>query len=408
MQWLSSALSKGPAIKADILDAGTELKGSKIAWKVHEGKLKESKEPCTVFTWEMTASSTDNELAAARNALQRLKKTRHPTVLQYIDGVDPEAAKPKDKVIIVTEHVKPLEECLAKEPAAGNKEGTAWGLNVVAQALQFITEDCGLIHGNVSRASVFVSDCGDWKLAGFELMSENTDTNSLLRRCEQLRIKRVLPPEVSKGNWSAVSEHPHAIDMWSYGCLMHEVYNGMLGRPEDLKDTSKLPRDLVPLYQSTLKGDPTKRPRGKVVLENPFFKTQLVWINKELSNLQLQDAGDKEKFFLKLTESLDSLPDVYLRKKLLPELLKAVEFGGAGAHSLHPPPYTRNPYTLHLHLTPRLYTRRPTLHALISASIGQARRRSPRCSPSTCTLPLDYTLYQAPRRSPRCSRSGNA
>jgi SCY1-like protein 1 len=239
MQWLSSKLSSGPAIKADILDAGTELKGSKIAWKLHEGKLKETGLPCTVFTWEMTASSTDNELAAARNALQRLKKTRHPAVLQYIDGVDPEAAKPGSKVIIVTEHVKPLEECLAKEPAASNKEGTVWGLHLVAQALQFVTEECRLVHGNVSRSAIFVSDCGDWKLAGFELMSENSDTNSLLRRCEQLRIKRVLPPEVSKGVWTAVADNPHAIDMWSYGCLMHEVYNGMLGRPEDLKDTSR-------------------------------------------------------------------------------------------------------------------------------------------------------------------------
>lgn len=145
--------------------------------QVHEGRLKEKGEPCTVFTWEMTASSTDNELAAARNAIQRLKKTRHPTVLQYIDGVDPEAAKPGSKVIIVTEHVQPLEACLSREPAASNREGTAWGLNSVAQALQFITEDCHLIHGNVSRSAIFVSDCGDWKLAGFELMSENSDTN---------------------------------------------------------------------------------------------------------------------------------------------------------------------------------------------------------------------------------------
>lgn len=82
MQWLSSALSKGPAIKADILDAGTELKGSKLQWKLHEGKLKEGGGPCTIFTWEFTANSSDNELAAARNALQRLKKTRHPTGLR--------------------------------------------------------------------------------------------------------------------------------------------------------------------------------------------------------------------------------------------------------------------------------------------------------------------------------------
>lgn len=61
-----------------------------------------------------------------------------------------------------------------------------------------------------------------------------------------------------------------------------------------------------------------------------------MWINKELSNLQLQDPAEKEKFFLRLTECLDALPDLYLRKKLLPELLKAVEFGGAGTAAIAP------------------------------------------------------------------------
>ena len=86
-----------------------------------------------------------------------------------------------------------------------------------------------------------------------------------------------------------------------------------------------MPKEMVPLYQSTLKADASKRPRGQVVLDHPFFGTQLVIINKELSKMQLLDAGEKEKLFLKLTECLDSLPEVYLRKKLLPELLKAVE-----------------------------------------------------------------------------------
>ena len=39
---------------------------------------------------------------------------------------------------------------------------------------------------------------------------------------------------------------------------------------------------------------------------------------------------------MRTSESLDSLPDVYLRKKLLPELIKAVEFGGAGTAAIAP------------------------------------------------------------------------
>jgi len=36
----------------------------------------------SIFSWEYTSSNSDDELAAARNALHRLKKLRHPHVLQ--------------------------------------------------------------------------------------------------------------------------------------------------------------------------------------------------------------------------------------------------------------------------------------------------------------------------------------
>ena len=40
------------------------------------------------------------------------------------------------------------------------------------------------------------------------------------------------------------------------------------------------------------------------VLASPYFGTQLVWINKQLSSLPTMDAGDKEAFFLKLSGTL--------------------------------------------------------------------------------------------------------
>ncbi|EKX44850.1 hypothetical protein GUITHDRAFT_163464 [Guillardia theta CCMP2712] len=337
MQWLSSALSKAPPIKAEILDAGTELKGGRILWKIHEGKLKENGAQVSVFSWEMTANSSDSELAAAKNALRRIKTCRHPHVLQYIDGHDPgDSAKAGSKVLIVTEHVKLLDTSTFQEHASQNKEGIVWGLYGVANAIQFINEDCKLIHGNVHRGSIFVSKCGDWKLGGFDLCGEANDSNSIFRRCEQFRVKRILPPEVAKGNWESLQEAGYAVDTWSFGCLIHEVYNGMLARPEDLKNTTQLPQEAIPLYQSTLKAVPDRRPRGSQMLTSPFFKSRMVQVNKSLTELALMDSAQKEDFFLKLSESLDLLPDCFLRFKLLPELLKAVEFGGAGTAAIAP------------------------------------------------------------------------
>lgn len=102
-----------------------EIKGCKLAWKLHEGKKKDDgtcpRQPSTsphphpdpsaeefldarqgrmagvarsdprvvvrgaavsIFSWEYTSSNSDDDLAAARNALRRLKTLRHPHVLQ--------------------------------------------------------------------------------------------------------------------------------------------------------------------------------------------------------------------------------------------------------------------------------------------------------------------------------------
>lgn len=75
---------------------------------------------------------------------------------------------------IVTEHVKTLDDWLSKERANHglNQEAVSWGLCCIARGLHFINSDCKLVHGNLCLASIFISDCGDWKLGGFELVSE--------------------------------------------------------------------------------------------------------------------------------------------------------------------------------------------------------------------------------------------
>jgi hypothetical protein len=172
MQWLSKALTKGPELKADILDAGIELKGSKLTWKLHEGKRKDNGAAASILAFEITASTSEVEISCARNALHRFKTIRHPHVLLYIDGFEPPDGAKTGKVLIVVEHVKPLEQVLAQSPAGQERESCVWGLWTVAQAMHFVNADCHMQHGNICIPSIFVSDSGDWKLGGFELMGE--------------------------------------------------------------------------------------------------------------------------------------------------------------------------------------------------------------------------------------------
>ncbi|KAJ1475717.1 hypothetical protein T484DRAFT_1827415 [Baffinella frigidus] len=91
---------------------------------------------------------------------------------------------------------------------------TSWGLCCVARALKFLNDDCKLVHGNLCRSSVVVSDSGDWKLGGFELVADGSDPSSLLRRCAHLRAARVMPPEVAKGQWQYLADANHSLDTW--------------------------------------------------------------------------------------------------------------------------------------------------------------------------------------------------
>jgi SCY1-like protein 1 len=82
----------------------------------------------TVFSFDKTKNGgNEDRLAAARNALKRLKTLRHPGVLRYVDGVENDGT-----IFMVTEAVQPLP--LASYSSARSSEShpaelIAWGLH---------------------------------------------------------------------------------------------------------------------------------------------------------------------------------------------------------------------------------------------------------------------------------------
>lgn len=53
-------------------------------------------------------------------------------------------------------------------------------LNRFQNALKFINVDANMTHGNVRVDSVFLSQSGEWRLGGFEVLSSNKDDTSVL------------------------------------------------------------------------------------------------------------------------------------------------------------------------------------------------------------------------------------
>ena len=58
--------------------------------------------------------------------------------------------------------------------------------------------------------------------------------------------------QVGKADWPAVQQGPPwAVDAWGLGCLIQEVYRGaVLTRTEDLRDTSSIPKNVLPVGQT--------------------------------------------------------------------------------------------------------------------------------------------------------------
>lgn len=46
--------------------------------------------------------------------------------------------------------------------------------------MKFINEEAASVHGNVRVSSIFTSESGEWKLAGFEVLSSMKDDDPVI------------------------------------------------------------------------------------------------------------------------------------------------------------------------------------------------------------------------------------
>ena len=77
----------------------------------------------------------------------------------------------------------------------------------VQKALNFLSNDCGLVHNNVNISSVFVDVAGEWKLGGVEFMTPFSDSAAAGPAGKILQgLRKYDPPETSKSAASRRAE----------------------------------------------------------------------------------------------------------------------------------------------------------------------------------------------------------
>ena len=181
---------------------------------------------------------------------------------------------------------------------------------------------------------------GDWKIGGFELLGSHPGKDR--RRAREIVAANELMPARYRDplretsdftQWDALAAAPGALDAWSLGCLMFEIFsaNGFT-RAEELSQVQRIPKPLQGVYKQLLIELPGARSRGRAsdLRDTPdVSRDPLVQLLLFLGELALKSAEEKRGFFGSLEAQLQAVPPDICKYKVLPELLTALEFGAA-------------------------------------------------------------------------------
>ncbi|KAJ0119315.1 hypothetical protein J7T55_013553 [Diaporthe amygdali] len=322
---VASAIAKGPAFPysfGDIVDVDQSI------WTLHNGTKREDGSNCSIFSFDITANRS--RLPLAKNALKKLRTLRHPGVIKVLDTVETDTY-----IYIATERLVPLRWHVKRKSLS--PETMKWGIYSVARTLKFINDEASSIHGNLRVGSIYTSESGEWKVGGFEVLSNVKGDDAIIYTYGSMvpDSARYAPPELQSG-WDAIKKAPHsAVDSFNLGTLIFEAFNGDYSGGSQAGQTKNIPPSMHASYKRLVNNNPKARLSIGHFIEQglrrgAFFDTALIKLTDGVDNLGVKSAEEREAFLNDLDQLTDDFPEDFFKMKVLPELLKSVEFGGGG------------------------------------------------------------------------------
>ncbi|KAL5484849.1 CEX1 [Sanghuangporus weigelae] len=336
-------------------EKNTYFEGRTI-WSLYDGTKRDDGSKVSIFIFDSNQPPRRNLLPLAKNALRKLRTVRHPDVLKFIDTADSDSI-----VYIMTEHVRPLGQILqsyAAKDAKEREEWLLWGLQRISTALAFVNDPCASTHGNVRVDSIFLSPSGEWKLGGFELLSNSKDDQAVLYTLGSVIAdsSQHASPEVKKAGWSSLKEHhPSVADAYALGLLIHSVFNPNAPLPATAEpphpppsasSRGAIPTSIFTQYKKLLNPNPKARMAPAGLLEAGmaqtgagcgFFANNIfVRICEGLDQFSIKGEAEKAALLRSIKDAASTLPPEFASHRVLPSLVSALEFGGATANTILP------------------------------------------------------------------------
>ncbi|KAF2864099.1 ARM repeat-containing protein [Piedraia hortae CBS 480.64] len=328
-----ASIAKGPAFPytfGDRVDIGQSI------WNLHNGTKREDGSKCSVYSF--SDANDKSRFALARNALRKLRTLRHPGMVKVLDTLETDQL-----IYIAVERIVPLSWAVKRRSLS--EDSIKWGLHDVAKTIKFINDEAASVHGNIRLGSIFTSESGEWKVGGVEILSSLKEDDGIMFSRGSLvpGIEYYTPPEVVRDGWESVKKNPpHAVDAYQYGILVHEVFNhGHNSGEKQIGSTENVPLDMHASYKRLTHNLPKMRLSVANFLvqgtrHGGFFDIPLIQLSNGVESFGLKNESEKAAFLRELEPvvSSEQFPEDFFRAKVLPELLKSVEFGGGGPRAL--------------------------------------------------------------------------
>ncbi|KAI0390323.1 ARM repeat-containing protein [Xylariaceae sp. FL0594] len=374
------------------------------AWNIYDAKKKSTQKPYSVFVFDKKTLSSEGVTSmrsdptsfkrSVEGVVERLKKEasslarlRHPNVLELVEPLEETRG---GRLQFVTEPITTslsslLQEKDAQERAGGvggrssrfvteDSEGhrrrreieideleIQKGLLQVGKALEFLHENAGLIHGNLTPECILINAKSDWKISGLAFctppensskptsvqpisLSEVLNLDPRLPRYVQLNLDYTSPDFVLDNNLTT------SADMFSLGLLCIALYNSPHRSPietggsisaykriftssstvpsagNDFLSKRPLPKDLSShVLPRLITRRPAQRMTAREFQESQFFDNILVSTIRFLDAFPAKTPGEKASFMRGLNKVLPSFPKAVMEKKVLPALLEELK-----------------------------------------------------------------------------------
>ncbi|KAH8251494.1 hypothetical protein KR038_006499 [Drosophila bunnanda] len=251
--------------------------------------------------------------------IKNLMVYRHPYILKYIATWEQSGQKH-----LATERVRPLNEVLAEQSGMQ----ICLGLRTILCSLIFLIEKALARHLNISTHSIYVTDSGSWRLAGFEYVWKANEVN---RQLIDLARSFMDPKNCGED-----------FEQFAFATLCEQV----LDKQSKTNDVTPHFQEFREYCSSHMKHQNSKlRPMLSAVLLHPFFNHEFVFIHSFLFELPLKSVQERQIFFSTLVERLRCFDEQVVASELASSLLSRMVLLDPTAHEFVTPNVLRTKAT---------------------------------------------------------------